>query len=78
VGANHNTDLTIEAMQVTEPHVDGQDKVDSRVHSREQAVDDATDIEGEKVRAREEVAEGQTAKSQQTHGNIQLPSKQGR
>jgi hypothetical protein len=36
----------IEAMQVTEPYVDGQDNMDNRVHSRKQAVDDATDIEG--------------------------------
>jgi hypothetical protein len=34
------------------------------VHSREQAVDDAKDIDGEEVRAREEAAEGRTAKSQ--------------
>jgi hypothetical protein len=33
------TDLMIETVQVTEPYVDGQDNVDNRVHSREQAVD---------------------------------------
>jgi hypothetical protein len=38
------TDLIIEHMQVTEPVVDDQDKVDIRVDSREQAVDDVTDI----------------------------------
>jgi hypothetical protein len=67
----------IEAMQVTEPYRDGQDNVDTRMHSREQVVDDAMDIEGEEVRAREEAAEGQMAKSQQTHGNIQLLLKWG-
>jgi hypothetical protein len=40
-------------------------------------VDDLPDIEGEEVKAREEVAEGQTTTSQQTHGNIQRLSKQG-
>jgi hypothetical protein len=63
----------VEAMQVTEPYVDGQDNVHNRVHSRDQALDDAMDIEGKEVRTREEAAEGQTAKSQQTHGKIQLP-----
>jgi hypothetical protein len=38
------------------------------IHGR--TVDDATDLEEEEVRAREEAAEGQTAQSQQTHGNI--------
>jgi hypothetical protein len=60
------TDPMIEAMPVTQTYVDGQDNVHNRVHSREQTVDDATVI------VREEV---QTAKSQQIHGNIQLPSK---
>jgi hypothetical protein len=46
----------IEVMQVTEPYMDDQDNVDNRVHSKEQAVDDTTDIEGEEVRAREEEA----------------------
>jgi hypothetical protein len=68
------TDLIIEPMHLTEPDVDGQDHVDNRVDSMEQAVDDVTDIEGE-MKAREVSAEGQ-AKSQQTHGNIQRPSKQ--
>jgi hypothetical protein len=70
------TDLIFEPMQVTEPDVDGQDKLDNRVDSREKAVDDVTDIEGEEVEVREEVAEGQTTTSQQTHGNIQRLSKQ--
>jgi hypothetical protein len=54
----------------------GQDNVENRVESREQAGDDVMDIEGEEVKAREEVAEGQTTTSQQTHGNVEGPSKQ--
>jgi hypothetical protein len=69
------TDLITEPMHVTEPDVEGQDKVDNRVDSREQAVDDVTDIEGEEVKASEEVAEGQTTTSQKTHVNIQRLSK---
>jgi hypothetical protein len=67
----------IEAMQATEPYVDVPDNVDNRVNSKVKAVDDTTDIEGEEVTARDEAADGLTAESQQTNGNIPLPSKQG-
>jgi hypothetical protein len=66
----------IEPTQVTRSYVDSQDSVDNRVDTKEQAVDDGTDIEGEEVNAGEEVAEGQTATSQQIYENIQLPLKQ--
>jgi hypothetical protein len=40
------TDLIIESMQATEPEVEDQDMVDHSVNSREQTVDDVTDIDG--------------------------------
>jgi hypothetical protein len=63
-------------MQAAEPYVEEPDKVEILVNSREQAEDDTTDREGEEVIAKEEAAEGQTAKSLQTRGNVQLPSEQ--
>ena len=56
--------------------MDDPDNVENLVNSREQADDDTTDRDGEQVKAREEAAEGLTAKSLQTHGKVQLPSEQ--